>query len=548
MEKLSKSKREAREEKQRDQKLEEVVLKTLEDCSTPEDKLKLLLQRHVESEKNVNRLTNELRSHLREKEQVQRELNKSVLMRDKLQEVCREQQRIIKSVKNESMLQIKVEEERRKESQTKFQSSLNEITQSLTKNNEENMKLRDYNIEMTKKLKLLAEQYQTREKHLEKLNEQVKLETQLHQAKLNKAMVEAAMEKEILTKENQIGLEKLLQAQRAIKELTDREHQLKEQLNIYTAKYDEFQQSLQKSNDVFTSYKQELEKMSKYTKKIETEALQWRQRYEKSNAIVIELATEKQVRDQHAERCNKQVDQLQKLLRALQLERTALHKQLRDNNLEIPAMPTLPPEPEPMKIVPINSDKDKMELMTRNCAELKQTLANLQNQMKLLTTTESKAPASKSGASGSNAADSKANKEQPKPTTNAQKKNNNKKKAKSKAKAAAANALLTAEPQPVEDGSPPVADDLHNNEEEGEGQLSPNLPTEPVDDVALDVAAAGDAIQDNGEKETVPVVAVADSKDNMPESLEAAGDADVAAIAEKVPIDLSEVPALIDAD
>lgn len=50
------------------------------------------------------------------------------------------------------------------------------------------------------RLKLLAEQYQAREKHLEKLNEQVQLESQLHQAKLNKAQVEAAMEKEILTK------------------------------------------------------------------------------------------------------------------------------------------------------------------------------------------------------------------------------------------------------------------------------------------------------------------------------------------------------------
>lgn len=133
-------------------------MKSLDECPSAEEKVKLLLQRHVDSEKNVSRLTAELRvlqrqieSQQREKEQVQRDLNKSVLMRDKLQEVCREQQRIIKSVKNESLLQIKVEEERRKESQTKFQSSLNDVQKSLAKNNEENIKLRDYNIEMTKK-------------------------------------------------------------------------------------------------------------------------------------------------------------------------------------------------------------------------------------------------------------------------------------------------------------------------------------------------------------------------------------------------------------
>lgn len=71
--------------------------------------------------------------------------------RDKLEEVCREQQKLIKSVKNESMQKIREEEERRKESQSRFQSSLNEINQSLSKNNEENNKLRDHNIEMTKR-------------------------------------------------------------------------------------------------------------------------------------------------------------------------------------------------------------------------------------------------------------------------------------------------------------------------------------------------------------------------------------------------------------
>lgn len=110
---------------------------------------------------------------MREKENLQREYNKNILMkwvrkkvqtkyiiifkvivynyRDKLEEVCREQQKIIKSVKNESMAKIREEEERRKESQQRFQTSLNEINLSLNKNNDENNKLRDHNIEMTKK-------------------------------------------------------------------------------------------------------------------------------------------------------------------------------------------------------------------------------------------------------------------------------------------------------------------------------------------------------------------------------------------------------------
>ncbi|KAH8277434.1 hypothetical protein KR026_010777 [Drosophila bipectinata] len=507
MEKLGKAKaKAAREEKQKEQKLEELVLKSLEECTTPEDKVKLLLQRHVESEKNVSRLTGEVRvlqrhmeSQQREKEQVQRDLNKSVLMRDKLQEVCREQQRIIKSVKNESMLQIKVEEERRKESQTKFQSSLNDVQKSLAKNNEENIKLRDYNIEMTKKLKLLAEQYQTREQHLEKLNEQVQLEAQLHQAKLNKAQVEAAMEKEILTKENQIGLEKLLQAQRAIKDLTEREHQLKEQLNIYTAKYDDFQQSLQKSNEVFGSYKVELDKMSKHTKKIEKEALGWRQKYEKANAMVIDLATEKQLSSQHTDRLQKQIQQLQKLLRALQQERTTLHKSLRDNNIEIPALPQLPPEPEPVNEKP-TQDNVKMEMMSRNCEELKQTLANLQNQMKLLTATESKTALEEKNKAA----------EEQRQANNA-KKNIRKKEKKSKAKAAAAAAAAAASSTSDE-------------------QLS-----SVQENAAVELQAAGDASNvKKTQEQTVQTVAESEAISSEDSSAP--------------PFDISEVPALIDAN
>lgn len=126
--------------------------------------------------------------------------------------------------------------------------------------------------------------------------------------------------------------------------------------------------------------------MSKNARKLEKESLEWKRKWEKSNATLIELATEKKERDDHAMRCNKQVDQLQKLLRALQNERSHLYKVIKENNVEVPPLPVLPPEPEHLQTKPINSvaDKDKMEIMSKNCAELKQTLANLQNQMKIL--------------------------------------------------------------------------------------------------------------------------------------------------------------------
>lgn len=49
------------------------------------------------------------------------------------------------------MSKIREEEEKRKEIQSRFQTSLNDIFATLNKNNEENAKLKEVNVEMTKK-------------------------------------------------------------------------------------------------------------------------------------------------------------------------------------------------------------------------------------------------------------------------------------------------------------------------------------------------------------------------------------------------------------
>lgn len=57
----------------------------------------------------------------------------------------------MKSIKSESLSKIRDEEEKRKETQAEFQTSINEIFATLDKNNAENSKLKDANSEMHKK-------------------------------------------------------------------------------------------------------------------------------------------------------------------------------------------------------------------------------------------------------------------------------------------------------------------------------------------------------------------------------------------------------------
>lgn len=295
------------------------------------------------------------------------------------------------------MTKIRDEEEKRKETQAHFQKSINEIFATLGKNNDENLKIKEANAEMTKKFKYLAEQYELREKQLEKLNEQIKLETQLNEAKLAKVQMESTIEKEILLKEKQAALEDSLASKKAIMEMETRERLLKDQLTVYTDKYDQFQNSLQKSNDVFATYKVELEKMSKKTKLLEKEAFEWRSKYEKCNRALLNTISDKQAQDEYMKKSARQLAQLQKLCRTLQAERGALLDVLKENNIDRPVMPELPPEPT--DIVPAPKPMDKLDMMTQNCKELKETLAQLQGQLNSIEKDEK--PKDKAEAAGS---------------------------------------------------------------------------------------------------------------------------------------------------
>lgn len=64
------------------------------------------------------------------------------------------------------MLKIREEEDRRKETQAKFQNTLSEITTLLQQNNEKNVKLRDDNNSMTEKFNSVVQQYQLREQQV----------------------------------------------------------------------------------------------------------------------------------------------------------------------------------------------------------------------------------------------------------------------------------------------------------------------------------------------------------------------------------------------
>lgn len=275
------------------------------------------------------------------------------------------------------MKQIQEEEERRKDTQEKFQQSLNEIQKLMNENSEKNKKLEHDNREMSEKFKTILVHYEEREKQMDRINKQMELVTQLNEAKMQKITVESLAEKEGHLKQIQLMEETISVLKGRLAESLASEKNLRAQVDLYSSKYGEFTKT-------FEGYKTDMEKMSKKTFKNEKDMLQWKIKYEKTNAILLDMLSEKQVRDEHITKTAKQLFQLQKLCRTLSSEKKAFYAKLVEMNIEIPEVKV---EDDKEVVMPQVEDVDKkqedekFEEMAKKSQELKSTLNNLQDQL-----------------------------------------------------------------------------------------------------------------------------------------------------------------------
>lgn len=285
-------------------------------------------------------------------------------------------------ITEESLTKLKEEETKRAETQAAFQKQINDIVSMIKESKDSNEKLQEDKAKMSEHFKQLVEQMQTKQKEIESMDQKMCLELKLKDAKLTKAQMEAAMEKEQMLKERHDMLVELKTCRQELNELQAREQLLQDQLSIYTEKYQDFHASVTKSNEIFVTYKKEMEKMSKTILKLEKESLTWKIKFEKSNVALLDMAAEKQMRDQILHKTTRQFIQLQKLCRTFQSERLVLIAALNENHIEIPAMPEVPDEAPVLPELPPLPPRDdtRINALSKNCAELKQNLAALQSQ------------------------------------------------------------------------------------------------------------------------------------------------------------------------
>lgn len=105
---------------------------------------------------------------------------------------------------------------------------------------------------------------------------------------------------------------------------THTETELRSQLNIYVEKFKQVEETLNNSNDLFLTFRKEMEEMSKKTKRLEKENVALTRIKETGNRNILEMAEDKQKRDLELETLRKKCLKLENLCRALQQERKGL--------------------------------------------------------------------------------------------------------------------------------------------------------------------------------------------------------------------------------
>lgn len=265
----------------------------------------------------------------------------------------------------------------------------------MNENSEKNKKLEQDNQEMSQKFKHILSQYEEREKQMDRINKQMELVTQLNEAKLQKSNIESLAEKESFLKQAAILEDTIVILKRQLAEALGSEKAYKAQVDLYSSKYGEFTKT-------FQGYKTDMTKMSKKTFKMEKEMLQWKIKYEKANAMLLDLISEKQVRDEHITKTAKQLFHLQKLCRTLSAEKKAFYGKLVECSIEIPEVKSIQEEEVP--VVPeVVAEKekgpDKLDEMMKSRDELKKNLNQLQSQLTSAIQTEEDAGAGKKSKS-----------------------------------------------------------------------------------------------------------------------------------------------------
>ncbi|CAA0841102.1 Unknown protein [Striga hermonthica] len=186
----------------------------------------------------------------------------------------------------------------------KFQDAIKEVSKKLEEQKDESIYQLKENEMLKTKLKQLVDQYTLSEQQHAQQLKQKTLELQLSDLKLQQHEEKLKQEKSQM---------KLYAEQ--VAQLLATEKNLRLQLTADGEKFQQFQEALLKSNEVFETFKQEIEKMAKSIKELKKENNSLKGKCEKTDVTIIELANERELLKKQLEKTRKQKEKLESLCR-----------------------------------------------------------------------------------------------------------------------------------------------------------------------------------------------------------------------------------------
>ncbi|KAK9237728.1 myosin-like coiled-coil protein-domain-containing protein [Lipomyces kononenkoae] len=253
----------------------------------------------------------------KEKDQARSEMTKALSVKEKLENLCRELQKENKRIKEESKKLAQSEQEKRHELSSNFESKIWEIKSRIEDDHSDKLIYQAEENVMKDRMKTFFEQYELRDAQLQKVLRTKDLEVQVYMARYDRQRKLA---------ESETARAKMLLNQ--ISTFTQTEAELRSQLNVYVEKFKQVEDTLNNSNDLFLTFRKEMEQMTKKTKKLEKENKHLTKKAETMNKNILEMAEERTKQQKEAETTKKRMNKLESLCRALQAERIALESKI----------------------------------------------------------------------------------------------------------------------------------------------------------------------------------------------------------------------------
>ncbi|EYC39192.1 hypothetical protein Y032_0669g1357 [Ancylostoma ceylanicum] len=255
----------------------ETIQKSLEGLSL-EEKVTKLMKRVVDSEDQnarlkekaaqVDKLTKANATLEKKLEKANLILLKTEDAKGKLEELCRELQRMNKQIREDSLNKVRLLEHERQQAVEQLRTALKGIEASMNEGKERSDALAADNGRLAEKLKELGQEYETRinaiqQQYKEKdsywleYNKAKDIEIKLLKTKLEAAEINAqksALEKEELTRSFVEGTARIGGA-------LENEKALREEVKRYAGRYEEITKSLAESNAAFDKFKKEIDRV-----------------------------------------------------------------------------------------------------------------------------------------------------------------------------------------------------------------------------------------------------------------------------------------------